>query len=136
MERPLRGGTGAADADSTQSRQGSGKSWGAHPVPQAQGGLRRADRQIIHLLDYPPDPSKYHPIERCWGILEPHWNGTKRVDAETLLQWAKRMTWKGLHPVVKVSRRVYRKGLSISNKALRPIEARLERNPSCPRGIF
>jgi transposase len=27
-------------------------------------------------LDDPPDHSKYNPIERCWGILENHWNGT------------------------------------------------------------
>jgi len=31
----------------------------------------------IHLLYYPPYHSKYNPIERCWGILELHWNGAK-----------------------------------------------------------
>ena len=30
----------------------------------------------IQLLYYPPYHSKYNPIERCWGILELHWNGT------------------------------------------------------------
>lgn len=30
----------------------------------------------IQLLYYPPYHSKYDPIERCWGILEQHWNGT------------------------------------------------------------
>jgi len=25
---------------------------------------------------YPPYHSKYNLIERCWGILENHWNGT------------------------------------------------------------
>ena len=34
--------------------------------------------------------SKYNPIERCWGILELKWNGTKLSDAETMLEWAKR----------------------------------------------
>ena len=29
----------------------------------------------IQLLYFPPYHSKYNPIERCWGILEPHWNG-------------------------------------------------------------
>ena len=48
----------------------------------------------IHLLYYPPYHSKYNPIERCWGILELKWNGTKLSDAETMLEWAKRMTWK------------------------------------------
>jgi hypothetical protein len=50
-----------------------------------------------------------------------------------MLEWAKSMTWKGLHPVVKLSRRVYRKGISLSKKAMRPIEARLERNPRLPK---
>jgi hypothetical protein len=46
----------------------------------------------IHLLYSPPYHSKYNPIERCWGILELHWNGTKLVDVETMLEWAKSMT--------------------------------------------
>jgi len=29
----------------------------------------------IQLLYYPSYHSKYNPIERCWGILEVHWNG-------------------------------------------------------------
>jgi hypothetical protein len=88
---------------------------------------------IIQLLYYPPYHSKYNPIERCWGILEQHWNGTQLVDVRTLLEWAKSMTWKGLHPMVKLSRRVYQKGISLSKKAMRGIEARLERNPLLPK---
>src|SRR5512134_2494310 len=49
----------------------------------------------IQLLYYPPYHRKYNPIERCWGILEFKWNGTKLIDAETMLGWAKKMTWKG-----------------------------------------
>ena len=49
----------------------------------------------IQPLYYPPYHRKYNPIERCWGILELHWNGTKLVDVETMLEWAKSMTWKG-----------------------------------------
>jgi transposase len=30
----------------------------------------------VRLAYYPPYHSKYNPIERCWGILENHWNGT------------------------------------------------------------
>jgi Rhodopirellula transposase DDE domain len=60
----------------------------------------------IQLLYYPPYHSKYNPIERCWGILELHWNGTKLVDVETMVEWAKTMTWKGLHPIVELSRKV------------------------------
>jgi transposase len=92
-----------------------------------------ATGKIIQLLYYPPYHSKYNPIERCWGILEQHWNGAKLVDTETMLEWAKSMTWKGIHPVVKLSRKLYRKGISLSKKAMREVEARLERNPLLPK---
>ncbi len=46
----------------------------------------------IQLLYYPPYHSKYNPIERCWGILEQHWNGTLLTDVTTLLSWASSMT--------------------------------------------
>jgi hypothetical protein len=52
----------------------------------------------IRLLYYPPYHSKYNLVERCWGILEKHWNGAKLIDAETMLEWAKSMTWKGINP--------------------------------------
>jgi hypothetical protein len=87
----------------------------------------------IQLLYYPPYHSKYNPIERCWGILELHWNGTKLINVETMLEWAKGMTWKGLHPVVELSRKVYQKGVSLSKKAMQAIESRLERNPELPK---
>jgi hypothetical protein len=85
--------------------------------------------KIIHLLYSPPYHSKYNPIERCWGVLEQHWNGAKWVDVETVMEWAKSMIWKGLHPVVKLNRTVYQKGISLSKKAARELEARLECNP-------
>jgi len=87
----------------------------------------------IHLLYYPPYHSKYNPIERCWGILELHWNGTKLVDVKTMLEWAKSMTWKGIHPVVEPSRKVYQKGIALSKKAMQAIESRLERHPELPK---
>jgi Rhodopirellula transposase DDE domain len=87
----------------------------------------------IHLLYYPPYHSKYNPIERCWGILELHWNGTKLVDVKTMLEWAKSMTWKGLPPRVELSRKVYHKGIALSKKAMQAIESRLERHPELPK---
>jgi Rhodopirellula transposase DDE domain len=87
----------------------------------------------IQLLYYPPYHSKYNPIERCWGILELHWNGTKLVDVETMLEWAKSMTWKGIHPIVELSRKVYQKGVTLSKRAMRAVENRLERHPELPK---
>ena len=87
----------------------------------------------LQLLYYPPYHSKYNPIERCWGILELKWNGTKLIDVETMLEWAKRMTWKGMHPVIALSRQVYQKGISLGKAAMQAVEARLERHPALPK---
>lgn len=87
----------------------------------------------VQLLYYPPYHSKYNPIERCWGILELQWNGTKLRDAATMLAWAKRMTWKGLHPVVELSRKGYHKGIALGKKAMQEVERRLERHPELPK---
>ena len=87
----------------------------------------------IQLLYYPPYHSKYNPVERCWGILEQHWNGAQLLDADTMLQWAKSMTWKGVHPVVEMTRKVYAKGVKLTTKAMREVEARLSRNPELPK---
>ena len=87
----------------------------------------------IRLVYYPPYHSKYNPIERCWGILELKWNGTKLIDAETMVEWAKRMTWKGLSPVVELSHKVYQKGISLGKAAMQAVEKRLERHPALPK---
>jgi hypothetical protein len=65
--------------------------------------------KAIRLLYHPPYHSKCNPVERCRGILEKHWNGAKLTDAQTMLESAKSMTWKGVHPVVELSRTVYKK---------------------------
>ncbi len=84
----------------------------------------------IQLLYYPPYHSKYNPVERCRGILEKHWNGAKLVDVKTMLEWAKSMTWKGVHPIVELNHKIYKKGVSLSKAAIQEMEVRLERNPS------
>lgn len=90
-------------------------------------------KKPVQLLYYPPYHSKYNPVERCWGILEKHWNGAKLVDRETMLEWAKSMTWKAINPIVTLSQEVYQKGVSLSKKAMREVEAKLERNPLLPK---
>lgn len=87
----------------------------------------------VQLLYFPPYHSKYNPIERCWGILELHWNGAKLLDTQTMLAWARSMTWKGLHPIVDLSDNIYEKGISLGKKAMRDIESRLQRNPALPK---
>ncbi len=87
----------------------------------------------IQLLYYPPYHSKYNPIERCWGILELHWNGAKLTDVETMLLWAQSMKWKGLNPIINLSKKIYKKGISLPKKAMKAIEKRLKRNPVLPK---
>jgi hypothetical protein len=38
----------------------------------------------VQLLYDPPYHSKYNPIERCWGLLALHWNGTQLIDVATM----------------------------------------------------
>ena len=87
----------------------------------------------IQLLYFPPYHSKYNPIERCWGILEQHWNGALFSNVETMLSWAKTMKWKGIQPIVNLSPKIYPKGISLTKKAMEDIEMRLLRNPHLPK---
>jgi hypothetical protein len=86
----------------------------------------------MQLRYSPPYHRKYNPLERCWGLLALHWNGTKFVAVETRLAWAKSMTWQGIHPMVALSQQVYQQGVSLSKRAMRAVEARLERAPELP----
>ena len=90
-------------------------------------------KMSLQLLYYPPYYSKYNPIERCWGILERHWNGALLETSTSMLNWAQSMTWKGITPTVILSKKVYQKGVSLSKKAMKSIEARLLRNPLLPK---
>lgn len=87
----------------------------------------------IRLVYYPPYHSKYNPVERCWGILEEHWNGTLLTSVETTLEWAKTMTWKGIFPTVRLSQQVYETGKSVAKKAFQAIEHRLTRSKTLPK---
>ena len=87
----------------------------------------------IVLAYYPPYHSKYNPIERTWGILENHWSGTLLNSASTTLEWAKTMTWKGLHPVVSLLETTYQKGVTIAKKAFKAIAERIDRHELLPK---
>jgi transposase len=87
----------------------------------------------IQLIYYPPYHSKYNPIERCWGILEQHWNGTRLINLETMLCWARSMTWKKLFPIIHLNKQIYLKKISLSKLEMKKVESRLERNPLLPK---
>jgi len=94
-----------------------------------------ADRNSLEivLVYYPPYHSKYNPIERCWGILEEHWNGTLLNTVDTVLEWARTMTWKGIYPVIELLDKAYEKGVCIAKKAFRKVAQRLQRDKSLPK---
>jgi transposase len=72
----------------------------------------------IRLAYYPPYHSKYNPIERCWGILENHWNGALLDSIDAALQFTRTMTWKGAHPVVARVTTTYQTGVKLTKEAL------------------
>jgi transposase len=83
----------------------------------------------VRLAYYPPYPSKYNPIERCWGILENHWNGTLLDSIATVLEFARTMTWQGQHPIVDLVTTTYKTGVKLTKDAMQRIETQLQRLP-------
>jgi transposase len=83
----------------------------------------------MRLAYYPPYHSKYNPIERCWGILENHWNGSLLDSIDTVLQFAATMTWKGTHPIVALVTTTYQTGVTLTKEAMEAVEATIKRLP-------
>jgi len=81
----------------------------------------------IRLAYYPPYHSKYNSIERCWGILENHWNGALLDTMSAVLQFASTMTWKGRHPAVELISTAYQSGVKLSKEAMERVEIQLSR---------
>jgi len=88
----------------------------------------RKYRLNIQLAYYPPYHSKYNPVERCWGVLENHWNGDVLDEIDTALNFAQTMTWKGIHPVVKLLTQTYQTGVKLTVKMMRELETHIERS--------
>jgi hypothetical protein len=83
----------------------------------------------IRLAYYPPYHSKYNPIERCWGVLEMHWNGAVLDSIDAVIQFATTMTWKATHPVVELITTTYKTGVKLTKAAMQALEAQLIRLP-------
>jgi hypothetical protein len=83
----------------------------------------------VQLAYYPPYHSKYNPVERVWGVLENHWNGSLLDTVDTALNFARTMTWNGQHPVVKLVDKDYPTGVRLTPKEMEELEKRFERLP-------
>src|SRR6266702_5652577 len=81
----------------------------------------------VTLVSDPPYHSTYHPVERCWGILENHWNGDVLDSVETVLAFAQTMTCKGNPPVVQLLTTIYHTGVRLSKKAMAEVETHVQR---------
>lgn len=84
----------------------------------------------LQLAYYPPYHSKYNPIERCFGWLEQHWNGSLLDTVETVLNFAQTLTFKGKNPVVTLVEKVYSTGVKLTTSAMEEIETQINRLPN------
>ncbi len=87
----------------------------------------------IHLVYYPPYHSKYNPVERCWGVLENHWNGAILDSVNTALEWIKTMTWKNNSPIVHFLDKAYTKGIKLTKKEMKKYHDKIYRSTILPR---
>ncbi|WP_256875227.1 ISAzo13 family transposase [Nostoc sp. C052] len=83
----------------------------------------------LQLAYYPPYHSKYNPVERCFGWLEQHWNGSLLDTVDTVLSFAKTLTFKGKNPVVTLVEKVYSTGVTLTRRAMEKVEAQIHRLP-------
>ncbi len=81
----------------------------------------------LELAHYPPYHSKYNPIERVWGVLEQHWNGSLLDSISTVFNFAQTMTYNGVRPVVDMIETLYHTGVKLTKQAMAILEHRLER---------
>jgi hypothetical protein len=84
----------------------------------------------VLLAYYPPYHSKYNPIERVWGVVEKHWNGSILDTVATVLNFAYNLVWKGQHPrAVTLVTQAYATGKRLTQAAMDVLEQRLARLP-------
>lgn len=86
-----------------------------------------ASHLTLQLAYYPPYHSKYNPIERVWAVLQHHWNGSLLDSLETVLMFARSMTWNGKPPQVELVDRLYHSGRRLTKQVMQTLEQRLER---------
>jgi transposase len=92
-----------------------------------------ACRIPVDLAYYPPYHSKYNPIERVWGVLEQHWNGSLLDSCETVFQFAQTMRYKGQQPMLQFVQKLYPTGVRLTQRAMAQLEKRLDRLQALPK---
>lgn len=82
----------------------------------------------VCLAYYPPYHSKYNPIERVWGILEQHWNGSILDSVSSVLKYAQSMKWNGNYPIIHLIENKYRTGIKLDKRTMDAYEKIIERD--------
>ena len=85
---------------------------------------------VIQLAYYPPYHSKYNPIERVWGHLEKHWNGSLLDSLDTVVNFAASFRFKQQAPTIQLVAKTYETGVKLTQRAMSLLERRFERLPS------
>jgi hypothetical protein len=68
-------------------------------------------------------------VERCFGWLEQHWNGSLLDTVDTVLNFAQTLTFKGKNPVVTLVEKVYSTGVKLTTSAMEELETQIRRLP-------
>jgi transposase len=87
----------------------------------------------VNLAYYPPYHSKYNPIERVWGVLEQHWNGSLLDSCQTVLKFAQTMRYKGQQPIIQFVQKIYHIGVRLSHRQMANLEKRFDRLQALPK---
>lgn len=87
----------------------------------------------INLAYYPPYHSKYNPIERVWGVLEQHWNGSLLDSYQTVLKFAQTLRYKGQHPIIQFVQKIYHIGVRLTQRQMAKLEKRFDRLQALPK---
>jgi hypothetical protein len=87
----------------------------------------------LQLAYYPPYHSKYNPVERTFGWLEQHWNGSLLDTVEAVLHFAQTLTVKGMHPLVTLVEKGYKTGVKLTQQSMAELEHQIKRLPDLPK---
>ena len=84
----------------------------------------------IQLVYYPPYHSKYNAIERVWAALENYWKPLVLDTVNHTIEIAKKMTYKGINPIVDFIDKIYHSGVKVANKEFKELQDFVIRNPN------
>jgi len=90
----------------------------------------------IQMVYYPPYHSKYNLVERFWAALENYWSPLILDTVANTIDIAKKVTWKGMNPIVSFIDKKYEKGIKVSKQELEKIEKGIRRNPNLKKWDF